>query len=605
MSRVCQASCGVFAISVAFSLGASVVAAVEPTPHAAPVGVPVHLAAWAARPFAETVLADPDLASCFLISPGWWNTAAPPPSLPDETAFAKTLSGQLQGLVDTGALPRIEVVVAASEGTTISALAHGESVLVLVPKTEPAGVHDIARAAAQAILVASLRPAPPDPRCGEPLLMFGQAIATAGSLYLAALPPQLRPVSDWLEAKDAALPLAGLAADAFDPDTRWASRRARLARMSQVDGSNPQLAAAAALVVEAYGDPVGARRQPLDLLLAWKKGSGKAYPRVPREVSKALEEPLEAGLPKAKDASGRAEVERDAFARRIAAGGVPLTEIPPSAPLATRLLAAARQRASGGPGLCEWLKAGELPAVRTGCRAESEGGGVAFARPTASGSQVVAVSPTGEEGVLLVWPGWVLFPAVVPSTGELWFVDAKGVWRLPLDAHAAPRLAAPGPFRYLAVSPDGNTVATARWPSGDVLLIGASGNRELPVNGRGGIAWLESDVLAGSDGTKLTLASSQGKTQPDVATLPCCHSLLASRGAVVGASGKPCEPGLVKVALADRIAKPILKLAEGPVGLVQVPGGALLFGGPDGVSRWSGEGQQPERVADGLTPGPG
>ncbi len=76
------------------------------------------------------------------------------------------------------------------------------------------------------------------------------------------------------------------------------------------------------------------------------------------------------------------------------------------------------------------------------------------------------------------------------------------------------------------------------------------------------------------------------------------------RGALVGAVSPPCDPGLVKVGLADRSVKITLKLSEGPVGLVQLSGGAFAFGGPEGVSRWDGEGQ-PERVADGLTPGPG
>ncbi len=604
MSRVCQGPYGVFALSLAVSLGATVVAAVEPTPQAAPVGIPIHVTAWAARPFPEVVLTTPELASCFLISPGWWNSAGTPQSLPEQPALSKAVGAQLRGLLDLAAVPRLEVVIASTESTTIAAVAHGDTVLVLVPKAEPSGTPDIARAVAQALLVAGAQPAPPDARCGEPLEMTGQAIAMAGSLTLAALPPELRPVRDWLEAKDASPPLEALTNEIFDPEVRWNTRRAKLARMGRVDGANPPQAAAAALVVETYGDAARARRQPFDLLLAWQKGSGKEYPTMPRALRNALEKPLEAGLPKAKEAGDRAEVERDGLARRLAAGGVPVAEIPSSAALPARLLAAAQLRARGGPGLCEWLTAAPLPPMRTGCRAEGEDGGVVFARPTASGSQVVWRSPAGEEAVLLVWPRWVLFPVVVASTGDLWFVDASGVWCLPLDAHAPPRLAAPGSFRHLAVSPDGKQVATARWPSGKTLLIGPSLTRELPVDGRGGIAWLENDVLVASDGENFSLASVQGQAQSSVAPLPCCRSVVVVRGALVGAVSAPCDPGLVRILLAEKTITSILRLGEGPLGLVALPGGAYVFGGADGLWRWKGEGA-PERSTDGLTPGPG
>jgi hypothetical protein len=604
MSRVCQGSYGVFALSIAVSLGATVVAAVPPTPHVAPVGIPTHLTAWAARPFPGVALEAPELASCFLLSPGWWNSAGPPQALPDEGALSKALAAQLAGLVDLAAVPRLEVVIAVTESTRISAVAHGDAVLALLPKAEPATTSDVARALAQALLAAGARPAPPDPRCGEPLEMIGEAIAMAGSLTLAALPPELRPVRDWLELKDAEPPLEVVANETFDTELRWSTRRAKLARMGFADGSNPQLASAAALVVEAYGDAPRARRHPFDLLLAWLKGSGKQYPGMPRALRNALEKPLEAGMPRPKDATDRAEVERDALARRIATGDVALAEIPSSTSLPWRLLAAAQLRARGGPKLCEWLTAAPLPPMRTGCRAEGEEGGVVFARPTVGGSQVVWRSPAGEEGVLLVWPRWVLFPLVVPPTGEVWFIDSTGVWSVPLDAHLPPRLAATGSFRHLAASPDGKLVATARWPSGQVLLVGASSTRELSVNGRGGIAWLEADVVAASDGENLSLASTQGQVQPNLASVPCCCSLVASRGALIGAVSAPCDSALVRIMLAEKTTRSILKLGEGPLGLVALPGGVWVFGGPDGVWQWRGEGA-PERSTDGLTPGPG
>jgi hypothetical protein len=604
MIRVCQEHYVLFALSVAVLLGATVMADAKPLTQPVPSGIPIHLTAWTPSPFPEVALATPELAACFLLSPGWWSTAGEPASLPDEATLSRALGAQLQGVLETNVLPPLAVVVATTENSNLAAVAHGDTALVLQPTAETPPAVEIARTLAPVLLLAHTGPAPPDPRCGEPLLMIGEAIATAGSITLAALPPPLRPVRDWLQPKDALFALGSMVNEALDPDTHWQNRRASLLRMGQLGGPSPPLAAAAALVVEAFGDPPRARQRPLDLLLAWEKGSGKGFPTMPRALRKALAKPLEAGMPKEKETAERDEVAHGALARRLEAGGVTLADVPITAPLPLRLLAAAQLRAKGGAGLCEWLSASQLPPLRTGCGSEPEQGGIVFSRPTAGGFQVVWRSATGDEAPLLTWPRWVLSPQVVPSTGELWFIDSQGVWHLPLDAHAAPQLTVSGSFRHLAAAPDGGAVVAARWPSGQTVMMPPAGTRELGVNGRGGLAFLDSDVLLASDGNTLSLASLEGQVRPDVLALPCCHSLAAAHGSITAGVSAPCEPGLVHVGLTERTASPLLGLAGGPLGVVALPGQGYVFGGPEGLWSWSGQGA-PQRIGAGLTPGPG
>ena len=585
-------------------LGATVAVGGTPAAEPAPTGISIHLVAWTPRPFADVALTTPELAACFLLSPGWWSTASEFSSLPNRTGLSRALAEQTKGLLDPGVPPPLAVVLAATESANLAAVAHGDTVLVLVPKAENADPSEIARTVAPALLLAAAKPALPDPRCGEPLLMLGQAIATAGSLTLAALPPELRPVRDWLEAKDASPALDALVGEGLDVDTRWETRRARLLRMGQVGGPSPPLAAAAALVVEAFGDAPLARRKPFDLLLAWQKGSGKRFPPMPHTLRTALGKPLEAGMPKENEKADRDEVTWGALARRLSAEAVPLADVPSAVPMAVKLLLAAELRARGGTGLCEWLTASPLPALRTGCRSEGEEGGFVFARPTTGGFEVVWHSLGAEDALLLTWPRWVMFPQVIPSLGELWFIDGNGVWRLPLDAHAAPQSVAVGSFRHLAVSPDGKTVATVRWPSGQVLLLRSLGTPEMSANGRGGLAFLDRDVLVASDGDTLSLASIEGQVRSGVLSLPCCRSLVVTRGGITAGVGAPCEPGLVRVALTERSTSSLLRLPEGPLGLVAFPGGGLVLGTSEGLWSWRDEGA-PERIGAGMTPGPG
>jgi hypothetical protein len=325
---------------------------------------------------------------------------------------------------------------------------------------------------------------------------------------------------------------------------------------------------------------------------------------MPRSLRSAIAKPLEAGMPKPSAKVDLDEVTWGALARRLAAEPVPLEDVPDAAPLPLKLLAAAQLRARGGTGLCEWLTANALPPVRTGCRSEGEEGGVVFARPSANGFEVLWRSLTAEDVLLLSWPRWVLFPRVIPALGELWFTDGKGIWRVALDAHEAPQLAASGSFRHLVVSPDGKSLAAARWPSGQVVVIRSSETRELRLNGVGGLAFLDSDVLLASDGSQLSLASVDGEVRPNVAPSPCCHSLVVTPGGIAAGVAAPCDPGVVRIVLADRSSSSLLRLPDGPLGLVGLPAGGLVLGASDGLWLWRGEGA-PERIGAGLTPGPG
>jgi hypothetical protein len=604
MDRLCQGLNVVFTVLLAASSAGTVHADDSHAAKTTSTRVSVHLAAWTPRPFADVALASPELAACFLLSPGWWSTVSKPAALPDEAALSNAIGAQLSAVLGRGDAPSLTIVVAATQNANPAAIGHADTVLVLQPETTTADAVEMARTVATAVLLAHLRPAPPDPRCDEPLLMTAEAIADAGSLTLAALPPELRPVRDWLADTDASPALQAFASEALDPDTQWPTRRAQLSRMTQVGGANRRLAAAAALVVEAFGDAPAARAKPFDVLLAWKEGSGKRFPPMPRALKRALEKPLTAGMPKEKDLSGRNEVGWDALLRRLQAGGVEVSEVPVGAPLSLRLRAAAEARAAGGEGLCAWLTSAPLPQVRTGCRSEGEAGGVVASRPRDSGFEVFWRAPTGDETLLLLWPRWILFPVVDSSSGELWFIDPEGVWKLPLDAHTPPQRVTSGSFRRLAIAPDGEAVATVRWPSGSVVVIRSSASRDLAIDGRGGVAFVDTDVLVASDGDKFALASLEGQVRADVFALPCCRSVVVARGAVTAGVGAPCTPGLVHVALNERSSAQLVRLADAPLGLVALPTSGYVLGMADGLWSWRGQGP-PERIGAGLTPGPG
>lgn len=568
--------------------------------------VSIEVVSWKAVSYADLVLDDPELASCFQLSPGWWSAVTAPVELPTSGALTPAVAKQAAGAGGPVLPASLRVVVASAEVGAPAAIAYERTVLVLTPKA-PGFLNAIAPVATQALLAAAARPAAPDSRASELLLAFGEALARAGSYSLATLPPTLRPVHDWLDRKDAGSVLATLAATLLDSETPLQSRYARLARIAQPDGASPDLAHAASFLLEAFGDPARARREPVELLMAWRNAKGDAFPPLPPALRRALAEPLRAGLP---DEPTQAETDLlgTAVMRRLLAAET----LPPPPPAGTdvptdlRHAAAAILRGRGTPGACDWLPQPLPRGLRTNCRTEGESGGFLFARPLpAGGSEIVARAVTGEEAAFLRWPRLVLYPLVLTARGEMLFVDPQGIWSLALGADGPARLIAAGSFRHLVASRDGTYVAAARWPEGKVVLLGArGGTRELAIEGRGGVTWADEEVVLASDGNRMNMASIDGEVAPWPASQPCTRSLATLSGTILAAVGPPCEPALLRLSQADGTATRLFKLGRELIGLALLPDGSLVFGDAEGLWRWSGA-ETADRLGSGLTPGPG
>jgi hypothetical protein len=569
---------------------------------AAPTPV-VELIGWKPRPFAEVLLDDPDVASCFVRAPGWWVQSAEPTELPQASEVGRHLADDLADILAGDAPRTIRITVASAPNVQPAAVVHGSAVLALLPTTPKTTATQLSQIVAAAVLAAQLRPAIPEDDVSEALFLFAESLANAGSLSLASLPPELRPVHDWLEPKDASDAIGAIARESFNTESAWEMRRARIVRLGQEGGANPAIAHAAAYLVEAFGDAAVARRRPLELLRAWQNDKAKKFPAMPQSLKHALAEPSTVGMPKKPTAAEIDNQSLRAFQRHLANGRVPADAPTVPLPLADRLLASALERAQGVGNACRWINEQVPTELRTGCRPEGEKPGVVYARPLAVGADIVARTSTGAEGTLLRWPRWVLFPQLVPATGELLFVDELGIWSVELEAAVAPRLVAPGGFRHLIVSPDGERSAAARWPSGDVVLLESGGVRAVSASGRGGLTWVENDVLLASDGEKLVLVAAEGEVAPWPVTLPCTRALF-SAGGIFATIAPPCEGGIVRLSPTDGSVTRLVSVKEGPFGLVVVPDGGIVFGGPDGLWRFSGE-DRPERIGAGFTPGRG
>jgi hypothetical protein len=605
MRGVCQVIHGILAISTAIGT-----AGAGPTPlptpvvgHVSPVSIEVR--PYAPKEFSALLLDEPQVAAAWALAPSWRSQAGVPKRLPSVSALARAL-GAAFGPPLAEPPGTLVVVVAGADVRAPAALPFGQTIIVLVPQTEPWADDDVARVVATAVLFAGLRPARPDPRCSEPLLTFAESLADAGSLGLASLPAELRPVSEWLEPKDALPALELLANSALDGTQPWQTRRAGMTRLAHPAGANPAIAQAAALVVEAFGDAMRARRTPFDMLLAWRSARRKSnFPPMPRSLRRALGDPHEAGMPEGKEnRADVAAVALDALERAIETGHPPARP-DPTATLAQRMLVVAKNRGAANSSGCTWLQGVTVPrGLRTGCRNEGETGGVVYTRPLPSGTcEIVARSPDGDEGVLLPWPRLALFATVEPNSSVLAFVDREGVWEVDLDGGAAPRLSVPGRFRFLSPSPDGEALATVRWPTGFVTVRTSEGTRDTAVSGKGGVAWIEPDVVMASDGDKLALVNTSGRSRPWLHALPCCRSLTAIPGAVLAGTAAPCESGIARVSLADGSAARLLGLGGAPLGVVPQPGGALEFGVNGELWLWKGA-PAAERIGAGLTPGP-
>ena len=607
MSCVCQVIHCVLAVLTATGAVAAVPAP-GPTPaETTQRSVPIEVRAYAPRDFASLLLESPELAAVWALAPRWRGEATAPERLPDAERLGKAVGAALDGIMPIAPL-HPSVIVATVDIKALGALFYGSTIVLLTPKTEPWTDGDAARAVATTLLLGAMHEAPPDPRASEPLLTFGESLAAAGSIALAGLPAELRPVREWLEPKDTAAALEALANAALDGRQPWQARRALMTRLARPAGANPAVAQAAALLIEAFGDASRARLSPFDLLLAWKAAGRKSgFPPIPRVLRKALDRPAEAGMPEGKEThDDLAAVTSDALERAIETGRPP-AEADARISVAQRMLGVAIARASGHASPCAWLKGVALPkGLRTGCRTADESGGLLYTRPTPDGgADIVSRSPGGDEGVLLRWPRLALFPVIDPQHDALNFIDDRGIWAVDLESGAAPTPVVSGSFRFLAVSPDGTALATVRWPTGTVSLYGGSTLRDSAVVGRGGIAWIEPDILAASDGENLTLLSSTGQSRPWPShAVHCCRFLTATEGALLAGTAPPCESGLVRLALNDGSVARLVALDQAPLGAVPQPGGGLAFSAAGELFYWNGSGSA-ERIGAGLTPGPG
>jgi hypothetical protein len=558
--------------------------------------------------FATLVLDRPEIASALLLTPAWQDLSAPPAVLPAGREVGAALSRQLSGLTAWPWEESLVIVVGTGEHLSPGAVVVGDVAVLRIRNASPPSVADIVRTLAPALLHARFRPAAPDARCSEPLLSLAEALADAGSLALASLPPELRPVRDWFDVKAAAPAVAGLADLVLDRSAPWATREVRLDGMRALGGPGPELVNSAAALVEAFGDAKAARERPLDMLLAWGRARRRdRFPPLPRALRRALESPLEAGIPRARDEHAEevgSAIAAAALRRTLEHGGLPSAPLAAGASLPLRELAAANARLKGESSVCSWLGT-HLPAgLLTGCRQEDEEGGWVYARP-AGGTrfEIVSRAASGEEVVLLTWPRWVLFPAVNGASQDLLFVDQEGLWQVPLQGGAPPRRIREGAFRHLTVPPGAPGWAAVRWPGGEVVVEAPHHHGTLPVRGRGGLSWLDRDILVAVDGTTAALASSEGETRALTADLRCSRSLTASAGGVVSGFASPCDPSLVRVDLGLQKVHALLRLASSPLGVQVLPDGSLVFGSGTGLYRWTGRGAA-ERVGAGLTPGP-
>jgi hypothetical protein len=220
------------------------------------------------------------------------------------------------------------------------------------------------------------------------------------------------------------------------------------------------------------------------------------------------------------------------------------------------------------------------------------------------GFEVIWRSLRGAEGPILRWPFWVLFPVIDQVGGELLFIDPRGVWHLPLDGRAAPQILLAGSYRYLSLEPGSHALATVRWPAGDVEVVRGGKPTVLAANGRGGVTWLDAELLAASDSENLSLVTIQGQSRPNIMPLACSRGIAALRGAVLAATSPPCEAGINRLQLADRKSELLLRLPAGALGVAALADGSVAGGGAGGVIRWRAD-LEPERPGAGFTPGPG
>lgn len=599
--RVCQA----LIVSFSFPALAGAVPIDLLATSAVPATPSIRVEAWPDETFPEFALRTPEKAAALLLAAGGVGERKPLPVGFDTATFAASVTSRLAGVLPRTGDDELSIIVAASDRKGVLAVAQGQSLLLVVPSDDSVARESIISSAAEALVAAFLPTAPPSPTLGEPLLALGEALSRSGALALASLPPDLRPVSGWLEPGPARSTLDTFTREMLDKDTPWSVRQARLTSTGRPGGANPALAQAAAAVLECLGAPAELAGRPEAFLDAWSRHESPTCPAMPRVLRRALGDPQHAGQP---PEDKRAEVEAVAAAaleRAVQTG--PVDPLPAGAlSTAQRLHVAARARATGSAGLCPWLTSAALPpSALTGCREDEPRAGFLLARPRpAHGFEVVWHSGVGVEHPLVFWPRWVRSPVLWQDGTSLAFVDPQGIWVIALDGRSAPALLVAGGFRSLAASPDGQVVAATRWPEPETWLLAGRGDPlRLPASGNAGVAWLENEVVAVASGEYIGLFSRQGEGRPQALPAPCTTAMTARAGKLYLAVDAPCGSAVWRVDPSTGQREQLLA-PPGPVAALRVTSeGVVLMATAGGLWRWQ-PGGVPERFSDGLTIGP-
>lgn len=540
-----------------------------------------------------------------LAAAGGLGERQPLPAESDLGALAPRIAARLKDLLPEATVSHCLVLLTAGERRDVLAFGHGHVVLVVVPADGSADPEQIASAAAETLVANAFPPAAPGLEHSEPLLALGETLGRAGALALAALPPSLRPVSDWLEASAARTTLETFAREMLDAKTVWATRRARLAAATRPGGAPPALAKAAGALLECLGTPSRLASSPQAFWEAWTHYEGKACPALPRPLRRALADPARAGMPEASERHEGEAIAASARDREVELGA--LTP-PPAGPLSSAqvLLIAARMRAQGAPGMCGWLRDHTVPTtVPSGCRDDETHDGVLAARPRpGQGFEVVWIDRDGSQQPLLVWPRWVLSPALWQRHAAMCFVDQEGIWSVPLDAATAPALLAAGEFRRLAPSPDGSLVAAAAWPSSLTAILDPSGKVvSLPVASHAGLGWLDRDVLATANPEHLGLFAPDGEGRPQVLATPGATAMAVRAGKIYLAEDSPGGYTLVRVDLGTGQRERLLDPPAAVSALSVAADGSIFMATGSGIWRWR-PGEPARRQSDAFSLGP-
>lgn len=502
---------------------------------------------------------DPELAACIVLAGGTLPKNQSAVQLPPPTAFASALKRLLSAV--TSELPEsLRVFYGFHAQPTATATSFAHTVLLLLPEGAPTTAVDAARTAATAWLLARKTPAAPPPGVSELLLRVAESLAWLGSLALASTPPELLPLGEWVDPKAVAPALEGFLRQSLDAREPYRIRRARLREITLPGRASPELAQAAAFLVETFGQPDKARREPMALLHAWLENRGKAFPPPPRLLRSALAEPTRFGLAKKPDDEDNTVLASDE-ALRAAWALPPTQELPPGVAAEAVRIWQARRRSQG---LSTPAPAGVV-----------RGEGYLLAKPEPPGFAVIW--ETGErEELLLFWPRWVLAPQLEASGEDLLFVDSQGIWRVSLSGEGV-ELVQAGDFRAVVVSPSGKTLAALAWPSRELRLLPAG--RTFP--GAFGFCWLYEELLVAGDGQELRLMNLEQQESRGI-PLACSGALACTRGKLVAAVGHPCPPALVRAELPTGEPVTLMKLPQPAADLVPM-GESLVFLTADGV----------------------